>query len=179
MWLIRVLAQALLYIVKQYAAPAPGLTSSTHDVNKPSLQRFAEHKQTAQMRCLYCCGSPQYPGLDRDVKENAANCEPCATHQKDLSAMTFILWPIAHTPWQRIHINFGRLQGHDFLMITDSYSKWPEVQVMKSAEATTRVPRNIFVWFGLPCQLVSDNGPSLPLKCFNCTKWLMVLGPEW
>ena len=58
MWLIRVLAQALLYIVKQYAAPAPGLTSSTHDVNKPSLQRFAEHKQTAQMRCLYCCGSP-------------------------------------------------------------------------------------------------------------------------
>ena len=57
MWLIRVLAQALLYIVKQYAAPAPGLTSSTHDVNKPSLQRFAEQKQTAQMRCLYCCGS--------------------------------------------------------------------------------------------------------------------------
>ena len=59
MWLIRVLAQALLNSVKQYAAPVPGLTSSTRDINKPSLQRFEEHKQAAQMRCLYCCGSPQ------------------------------------------------------------------------------------------------------------------------
>ena len=74
MWLIRVLAQALLYIVKQYAAPAPGLTSSTHEVNKPSLQRFAEEKQTAQMRCLYCCGSPHLLYAD-DIALIAASKE--------------------------------------------------------------------------------------------------------
>ena len=80
MWLVRVLAQALLYIVKQYAAPAPGLTSSTHDVNKPSLQKFAEHKQTAQMRCLYCCGSPHmYIKLVSQLKTSFSRSTAC-TH---------------------------------------------------------------------------------------------------
>ena len=63
-----------------------------------------------------------YPGLDNDIEEATAKCEPCAVLQKDLQSVPFVPWPIAHTPWQRIHIDFGSLQGHDFLIITDSYS---------------------------------------------------------
>ena len=72
------------------------------------------------------------------------------------------LWP--SKPWSRVHIDFaGPLRGHSYLILVDAHSKWPEVIDMNSAttSATTiRELRKIFARFGLPEQLVSDNGPQ-------------------
>ena len=49
-----------------------------------------------------------------------------------------------------------------YLLVVDSYSKWPEIWEVSctSATATIEVLRHIFSVFGLPEQLVSDNGPQ-------------------
>ena len=56
----------------------------------------------------------------------------------------------------------GPVQGHMFLVIVDAFSKWPEVIKMKSttAECTINALRTVFARFGVPEQLVSDNGPQ-------------------
>ena len=65
--------------------------------------------------------------------------------------------------WQRIHVDFaGPFIGRQFLIVVDAHSKWPEVIEMKTttASATIRELRQLFSSYGLPEQLVSDNGPQ-------------------
>ena len=65
----------------------------------------------------------------------------------------------------------GPFLGHMFLIVVDTHSKWLEVEIMSSttAEKTIDRLRYIFSHYGLPEQLVSDNGPqfvSLEFKHF-------------
>ena len=47
-----------------------------------------------------------------------------------------------------------------YLLLQDAYSKWPEVVLIKStsALATINSIRSWFARFGLPVEIVSDNG---------------------
>ncbi|CAB4007397.1 Uncharacterized protein K02A2.6, partial [Paramuricea clavata] len=70
-------------------------------------------------------------------------------------------WPT--TPWQRIHLDFaGPFQGRMFLIIVDAHSKWPEVEIMPSTTSTQTIDRlrTIFARYGVPAQVVTDNGPQ-------------------
>ncbi len=55
------------------------------------------------------------------------------------------------------------------LVILDAHSKWTEVEEMKSTSSgkTVEALRSIFVRFGLPQQLVSDNRPQLVSEEFE------------
>ena len=78
------------------------------------------------------------------------------------------IWP--SRPWQRIHIDFaGPMGGHTFLVVVDAHSKWPEVIDMSSttASATIQQLRSLFASYGLPEQLVSDNGPQFVAEEFE------------
>lgn len=50
--------------------------------------------------------------------------------------------------------------GHNFLVLIDAFTKWPEVHLMRhiTAKKTIEKCREIFIIFGLPRVLVSDNG---------------------
>ena len=49
-----------------------------------------------------------------------------------------------------------------FFILVDAHSKWPEVIEMTSttSQSTISVLRNLFASYGLPLQIVSDNGPQ-------------------
>ena len=49
-----------------------------------------------------------------------------------------------------------------FLIVVDSHSKWPEVFQMNSTttSATISILRMLFARFGIPREIVSDNGPQ-------------------
>lgn len=68
-----------------------------------------------------------------------------------------------------MHLDFaGPFQGYSYLVAVDAHSKWPEVHVMKETTAakTTDVLRTVFSSFGLPKQLVTDNGPRFVSEDF-------------
>ena len=54
----------------------------------------------------------------------------------------------------------GPLNGNYYLVIVDSYSKWPEVFKYKHPTATNtiRALNEVFSWLGVPNTMVSDNG---------------------
>ena len=56
-----------------------------------------------------------------------------------------------------------------FLIVVDAYSKWIDVQIVpsNSAEATIAALQPIFSIFGLPQQLVSDNGTGFTSAQFQ------------
>ena len=65
-------------------------------------------------------------------------------------------------PWQRVHIDFCELQGKQFLIMVDAYSKWLCVESMNTTTSTKtiNVLRSWFAIYGLPVELVSDNGTT-------------------
>ena len=76
-------------------------------------------------------------------------------------------WPAK--PWQRIHIDFaGPFLGKSFLVIVDAHSKWPEIFDMPTTSATQTIAtlRQLFASYGLPEQIVSDNGPQFTSEEF-------------
>ena len=56
----------------------------------------------------------------------------------------------------------GPFRGKMFMLLVDAHSKWPEILEMTStmADNTIATLRRVFSAFGLPEQLVTDNGPQ-------------------
>ncbi|XP_062389467.1 uncharacterized protein K02A2.6 [Sardina pilchardus] len=105
-----------------------------------------------------------WPGLDAAIEEKARSCADCQKWRNLPQLAPVHPWDWPGDPWHRLHIDFaGPVENHMFLVVVDAHSKWPEVVVMKntSAERTIEELRSIFSRFGLPQQLVSDNGPQL------------------
>ena len=111
-----------------------------------------------------------WPGLDNEIEQLAKRCAGCQINQKSPTKSSLHPWEWPSAPWERIHIDFaGPFLGHMFLIAVDAHSKWPEVQVMKTTTAskTVDVLRQIFGRFGVPKQIVSDNGPQFTSEQFQ------------
>ena len=112
-----------------------------------------------------------WPGLDKDIEDLAKSCLACQSHKHAPAVAPLHPWTWPTSPWNRIHIDFaGPFQGKMFLIVVDAHSKWPEVFEMSSTTvpATIATLRRIFSSYGLPQQLVSDNGPQFTSEEF-CT----------
>ena len=60
-------------------------------------------------------------------------------------------------------MNFaGLFEGSVWFIVVDAHTKWPEVISMKATTAnnTITVLRSLFARYGIPNQIVSDNGPQ-------------------
>ena len=87
--------------------------------------------------------------------------------------MSLLPWQLAERPWQRIYIDFMEpFLQQMFLIVIDSFSKWPEVIVMKSTTAKKTIDelRCLFSRWGIPEQIVSDNSPQF--KCDEFKQFL-------
>lgn len=111
-----------------------------------------------------------WPGLDIAIEEKAKTCIACQKQRNVPPLAPLHPWEFPEEPWQRIHIDYaGPFEDHMFFIVVDAHSKWPEVAVMKSttAEKTIEELRSIFSRFGLPNQLVSDNGSQFVSEAFQ------------
>uniref|UniRef100_A0A914GT85 RNA-directed DNA polymerase n=1 Tax=Globodera rostochiensis TaxID=31243 RepID=A0A914GT85_GLORO len=102
-----------------------------------------------------------WPKLDAEIEKFVQNCAPCQQAAKAPTKTNLHSWPKPRHPWERIHIDYaGPFYGKDYLVIVDSFSKYPEVYEMSStsSKATIDKLRYLFSRHGLPETLVSDNG---------------------
>ncbi|UYV79997.1 K02A2.6-like [Cordylochernes scorpioides] len=86
-----------------------------------------------------------WPGIDREIEEITRVCRECNINSHTLKQESVHRWESAPTPWYRVHLDFaGPFMNKMFLIVIDSYSKWPEVIIMNSTTAgnTIRVLRD-------------------------------------
>ena len=59
--------------------------------------------------------------------------------------------------------------GKNYLLVVDAHSKWGEVIEVSTTTSvkTIQTLRQPFARYGLPSQLVSDNGPSSSLRSLS------------
>ena len=103
-----------------------------------------------------------WPGIDNDIKWLSHKCTQCFKTKKSSPAAPLAPWTLSTIPWERVHIDFATYRGDHFLIMVDGHSKWPEVIgpiPTTNVKATTDALRVVFARYGLPSQVVSDNGP--------------------
>ena len=104
-----------------------------------------------------------WPKIDQDIANMVRRCSSCqSSRNKPQSAPVYPwIWP-KRVYQMIIHYYFsGPFLGHMFLLVVDSHSKWLGVKILPikmSSERTIQCLRSLFARYGLPDQLVSDNG---------------------
>ena len=112
-------------------------------------------------------------GLDKDIESSRKSYESCAATKPNPASATLHLWVWPDAPWTGIHVDYAvPLLGKMFLQVVHGHSKWPEVLIARStmSKSTMEALLTLFGPYGLPKQLVSDNGPQ-----FTCSEFIQFL----
>lgn len=103
-----------------------------------------------------------WPDMNKRIKDMVKSCPSCCINRSDPPSAPLHPWQFPERSWQRLHIDLaGPIQNKMFLIIMDAHTKWPEVYDMQADTTSKKVIeklRDCFVRFGIPEQLVSDNG---------------------
>ena len=114
-----------------------------------------------------------FPGLDRMVEEAVKGCLPCqaANHDPKSKAEPLQMSPLALGPWQELSIDFcGPFPNGDYLLVvTDDFSRYPEVEIIKSTSAKSVIPHldSIFARQGIPEIVRTDNSTPFNSESFQ------------
>ena len=101
-----------------------------------------------------------WPNMDKDIEQVVKTCKGCQLAAK-APPVKFTPWPKTDVPWTRLHIFYaGPMNGNYYLIVVDSFSKWPEIFKCKrpTATVTKYFLTELFARFGVPEKIVSDNG---------------------
>jgi hypothetical protein len=107
---------------------------------------------------------------DKEVELAASKCEGCRINKQSPKLTSLHPWEFPEGPWKRIHLNFaGPIEGKQLMVMVDAYSKWPEVAIMEetTTDHTLREIGNTFARWGIPLQVVTDNGPQFISQQFE------------
>lgn len=106
-----------------------------------------------------------WPKMDKDVDEAVKKCRGCILVAAPEPPEPLKRKELPSAPWQHVAIDFhGPLpSGHNLLVVVDYYSRYIEIEVMKSIESRDTINRlkPIFSRFGLPLSITADNGRQL------------------
>lgn len=109
-------------------------------------------------------------GIDEAVEATCRGCVVCASLADAPPQHAPRAWPWPASPWARLHLDFmGPIYGKTYLVVVDAKSKWIEVFPVPSTAAVTTISKLSELWgrFGIPKQVVSDNGPPFTSREFK------------
>ena len=108
-----------------------------------------------------------FPRLGRMTKEYVASCRECASAVPGNTPPPVTTREMPGKPWQVVAANYkgpiGGPRGYYFHVVIDLYSRWPEVDMVKSTSFEALQPKLDKVWatHGVPEKVVTRWGPSI------------------
>ncbi|XP_065058440.1 uncharacterized protein K02A2.6-like [Rhopilema esculentum] len=104
-----------------------------------------------------------FPAIDEMVKKTIDSCIACQAVGQAAPPEPMQPSDMPSGPWEKLHIDFcGPLPSNEYLLVVvDRYSRYPEVEVVKSTKASCVIPKldKMFATHGIPVAIKTDNGP--------------------
>ena len=121
-----------------------------------------------------------WPGLNDQLENLILNCQLCLKYSKSKnksSPPTALGHEVPAVPWSKVATDIFHYESQLYLLVVDYTSRFPIVRRLKSmsAQNITEQFKSIFLEYGWPDTLVSDNGPCYTAEMFtNLMKEYMV-----
>ncbi|KAK7112338.1 hypothetical protein V1264_011807 [Littorina saxatilis] len=104
-----------------------------------------------------------FPQMDQLVENKVKSCLACLSTTPSHPSEPLKMTTLPRHPWSEVSIDFAGPfpSGEYLLVVTDDYSRFPEVEILTSTSAKAVIPKldAIFSRFGIPDVVKSDNGP--------------------
>ena len=109
-----------------------------------------------------------WPGIDADIVEYIKRWKICTQHKATQHIQPMLPRDVPEAPWQDLAADFFNFKGKEYLLVVDTFSKYPFAARMttKTAEAVIRKLIQLFSQYGNPKSLATDNGPPFSSEAF-------------
>ena len=109
-----------------------------------------------------------WPGMNAQIEDKVARCSVCQTTRKAQQSEPLISHEIPERSWSKLGIDIFHLDGVNYLLVVDYYSKFPEVEVLPQMMAYHVISalKSIFARNGAPDMIVTDNA-----RQFACSEF--------
>ena len=138
------------------------------------LHQFHQGITKAQLLAHACIF---WPGINKTIEEVVHQCETCTWFQAQNTVAPLTPMPTPSCPWQMCTLDIFTLEGADYLICSDFYSKMVLIQHLPSGQSNkTKVIsllKEMFSEHGIPEVLCSDSGPQYTSAQFVdfCNSW--------
>ena len=107
-------------------------------------------------------------GLDADITEYVKHCTICTKHKATQATQPMIPRDIPEGPWQDLAVDFFHHNNTEYILITDTFSKYPFLYKVssKAAEPVTKRIKSLISQYGPPKTLSTDNGLPFSSEAF-------------
>ena len=114
-----------------------------------------------------------WPGMNMDIIEYVKCCKTCIQNKATQHMQPMIPRDVPDTPWQDLAADFFTYKTNDYLLVTDTFSKYPFTYKMhkKTSETVIHKLTQLFSQYGTPNTISTDNGPPFNSEPF--TKFLI------
>lgn len=128
-------------------------------------------KTKSRMKLLYW-----WPGMDVQIERKLRDCSLCNNSEKNLASLKPPLCPpkCPNMPWEKLSLDIlGPVQNGSVvkyvIVLMDHFAKWPEIKFVNNVDAVSVIDflDKLFLREGLPCTILTDNGPQF---CSNVFK---------
>ena len=133
------------------------------------LERIHDGHQGMTRRRERANMSVWWPGISRDIQSKVSVCEFCQENLPSQRKEPLITTPFPERAWKKIGADLCAHQGKQFLVIINYYSRFPEIAYMSSttSDPVINKMKDIFARWGVPDEIVSDNGPQFSSEQFR------------
>jgi transposase InsO family protein len=102
-----------------------------------------------------------WPGLSQHIEDRIKHCVVCAKESTPRRE-PLILSTLPELPWQKVGSDLFTLNGINYLLVIDYFSRYPELVKLTSTTSSSimNALKSVFSRHGIPQVLVSDNGPQ-------------------
>jgi len=77
----------------------------------------------------------RWPSIDSDIERTAKSCTLCLESRPEPQKCILTKWPKSLHTFERIYLDYlGPINNKMFLIIIDSFSKWPQVFEIDNAD---------------------------------------------
>ena len=132
------------------------LRSRTLDIAHQGHQGIVKTKQLLRSKV-------RWAGIDKDAEKLIVDCLACQATGRAMSPTPVQMSKLPTLPWRSLHLDFcGPFPtGEMLFVVIDEYSRFPEVDIMRSANAQAVIIslERIFATQGLPEKITSDKDP--------------------
>jgi transposase InsO family protein len=173
------------YLVREFEKPDGGIQSLQAVMPKCRREVYIEALHTGmtgghlgQRRTKRALQLRAYwPGWSRDVDSVLRKCTPCAQYRRGLAPKQTPLKPfLAGEVLETVSIDITgphprSRRGNEYMVtLVDHFSKWAEAIPLRNHTAQTvawALFSNVFVRFGMPLRILTDQGPEFEGQLFS------------
>ena len=107
------------------------------------------------------------PGMSSQIEKLVKTCSHC-TQESIPRKEPLMPTALPEYPWQKVGSDMFTLNGANYVIVTDYFSRFPEVVKLTTTTSGSIISalKSIFSWFGIP-EEVSDNGPQYASREFQ------------